>query len=201
MARSPFALLALLPTGCALLSGLSEIGVGNLEAGADASSEVKMSDAGLDSRTNTDVLVTSDARAGTAIELSTTCATAMVPSDLLSFSDKDFTVSFWFKPGMIADMVGLNPIVWKGGRAGGENGWMVGIQKGGLAFCAADSNGGGCAMANQPLPVGHLVHVAAASKANLNQFPRALQIYALDLSIGEKMHTLVASGTAPNNWN
>src|SRR5258706_9331315 len=129
MARRRAWMLGLtLQAGCALVSGLDGITV--VQPGADGSIDGPISnEGGTDGRTDgnvspPDVLVTSDARAGTAIKMTTMCARYQVGSDITSFSDKDFSASFWFEPLASGMVLGRSPIVWRGGRAGGESGWM-----------------------------------------------------------------------------
>ena len=191
---------------CALVSGLDGISVGPPGDGSamdspagDGGANDGVADA--DAPELPDVLMTSDARAGAAVRMTNMCGTYQVPTDATSFSDKDFSVTFWYEPLANPGSLGRFPIVWRGGRAGGENGWMVGVDSGSLIFCVADPNGGACTTSSWQMPLNHLLHVAALSKVGINQIQRTLAIYVLDRTNSDKNHALVANGTGQNNWN
>lgn len=194
---------AVLASGCALVSGLSQIGVSD-DGGTmpfDSGAEISTSSdaAGPDVRPDT-ALPGMDAGRGSALQLKATCASA-TQSSALSFSAMPFTVSFWFRPDTTNNFgAEIHPIVWNGARSATEPGWLIGIQSATLVFCASSGTATACAASGIQLnAVNHLIHIVAVSTPSV--LNRSLQLWALDTTMGQVSHMMVGQSTsAPNNW-
>jgi hypothetical protein len=200
MGRSAIALLVPTLSACALVSGLSNIHIEDdagvdgdaLDAsaspdaamGADASLDVDFPDAPVDGKA--------------ALDLVSACGT-LPGSSTFSFTNVDFSLSFWFRADVVFSTKELHPIIWKGGRFTSEPGWLIGIRGAGLTFCAGDQSYAACTP-DWPIQQGHLLHIGAVADANTDTIPRVLTLYALDVTAGDKTHSAVGKTNAPNNW-
>lgn len=188
------ALLCFLP-GCALVSGLSDIRVGdggtNTTEDAMASSDAPnpMTDGG----TELDASSTDGSTGKNALQLTGGCGSNAAPNDF-DFTNIDFTITFWYRP----DQMSGNDvrILLSHGGAPNSPGWGVFQTPTGMAFCLADNNGFTC---TTPVKLGsNVVHIAFVAKTNVNQVGRELSMWTRDTTT--KMHVKVAGASNAPSW-
>jgi len=184
--RFVFSSLAL--SGCALISGLSNIGVGVGDGGTDAAENDAAIENGVDAAA--DVVSDSDARPEFALQFAGNgCAQANTMAAAATAYASDFTLIFWLRQDATSIVTEPRELVWHGAETStSPGGWNVAITSNALEFCVAGGNGQTC---TPPfgISLGHLLHVAAIYSGG------ALSLYVLDATAGQTVHQKVGGAT------